>query len=87
MINVDAVAIGSCDELASGDAIEAFCNNTLVHRGLVVEIAPEGGLFSILETVTGLRRLLNIAEFEVIRLPEHYRVSWTGRLLHKIKDA
>lgn len=84
MISVEAVAIGSCDEPASGDAIEAFCNDTLVHRGLVVEIAPERGLFWILESVTGSRRLLNIAELQVLRLPEHYRESWTGRLLHRI---
>jgi hypothetical protein len=37
-----------------------------------------------LESVTGSRRLLNIAELQVLRLPEHYRESWTGRLLHRI---
>jgi hypothetical protein len=73
MISADHVVIGSCDELAPGDAIEAFDENTLVCRGPVIEIAPQHGLFWILDTLTGSRRLLDVAEFSIVRLPAHYR--------------
>jgi hypothetical protein len=73
MISIDHVVIGSCDELEPVDAIEAFYKNTLVHRGPVTEIAPERGLFWILDTLTGSRRLLEISELSVVRLPVHYR--------------
>ena len=73
MSSIDHDVIGSCDQLAPGDAIEAFYKNTMVHRGPVTEIAPEQGLFWILDTLTGSRRLLDIAEFEIVRLPAHFR--------------
>lgn len=73
MNSIDRVAIGSCDELAPGDAVEAFYKNILVYRGPVTEIAPKHGLFWILDTLTGSRRLVDIAEFSVVRLPPHYR--------------
>lgn len=73
MISNDHVVIGSCDELAPGDAIEAFSKNTLVHRGPVTEIAPNHGLFWILDTLTGSRRLLDISEFSIVRVPAHHR--------------
>ncbi|MBD1543574.1 hypothetical protein G9E11_15280 [Arthrobacter sp. IA7] len=73
MISSDHCVIGSCDELKPGDAIEAFYKGTLLYRGPVTEIAPRHGLFWILDTVTGSRRLLDIAEFSIVRLPAHYR--------------
>ncbi|MFE4837947.1 hypothetical protein ACFRAU_25100 [Arthrobacter sp. NPDC056691] len=73
MISTDHVVIGSCDEPASGDAIEAFDGNTLVCRGPVIEIPPGHGLFWILDTLTGSCRLLDIAEFPVVHLPANYR--------------
>jgi hypothetical protein len=38
-----------------------------------MEIAPKHGLFWILDTVTGRRRLLDIEEFSTVRLPANYR--------------
>lgn len=73
MISNDLVVIGSCDELAAGDAVEAFYKDTLVHRGPVTDVAPERGLFWILDTLTGSRRLLDVSEFEIVRLPAQYR--------------
>jgi hypothetical protein len=73
MISNDHFVIGSCSELAPGYAIEAFYKNTLVYRGPVTEIAAKHGLFWILDTLTGSRRLLDIAEFSIVRLPAHYR--------------
>jgi hypothetical protein len=73
MVNNDRIAAGSCDELQPGDAIEAFYKGTLLYRGPVTEIAPQHGLFWILDTVTGSRRLLDVAEFSIVRLPARYR--------------
>lgn len=73
MITIDHVVIGSCDGLATGDAIEAFYKNSLVHRGPVTDIAPEHGLVWILDTLTGSHRLLDISELSIVRLPAHHR--------------
>lgn len=78
MISNDQAVIGSCDELAAGDAIEAFYGNTLVHRGPVTETALDQGLVWILDTLTGSRRLLDISELEIVRLPAHYREVLVG---------
>jgi hypothetical protein len=73
MTSSDRIFIDSCDELAPGDAIEAFLQGNLVHRGPVVDSIPDHGLFWILDTVTGDRRLLDMAELTVVRIPAHYR--------------
>jgi hypothetical protein len=78
MTSNDQAVIGSCDELSAGDAIEAFYGNTLVHRGPVTETALDQGLVWILDTLTGSRRLLNISELEIVRLPVHYREVLVG---------
>lgn len=54
--------------LACGDQIEASYKGTLVHRGQVTEIAPSHELFWITDYLTGSRRLLDVAEFEIVRL-------------------
>lgn len=69
----DRSAIGSCHELTPGDAIEAFHKSNLVHRGPVTDTAPDLGLFWILDTLTGGRRLLDMFELEIVRLPAPYR--------------
>lgn len=63
------VVVESTDELASGDGIEAFHKDILVHRGPVTDTMPECGLFWILDTVTGGRRLLDMSELSIFRLP------------------
>jgi hypothetical protein len=73
MISNDAVVIASCDELVPGDAVEAFYKGTLVHRGPVTEVAPGWGLFWMLDALTGSRRLLDVSEFSIVRMPEQYR--------------
>lgn len=78
MISIDHVVIGSCDELAPGDATEAFYKNTLAHRGPVTDVAPDLGLFRILDTLTGSRRVLDISELSIVRLPAHYREVLVG---------
>jgi hypothetical protein len=78
MISIDHVVVGSCDELAPGDAIEAFHKNSLVHRGPVTDIAPDRGLVWILDTLTGSHRVLDISELSIVRLPAHYREVLLG---------
>jgi hypothetical protein len=74
----DQLGIGSCDELSAGDAIEAFYRGALVHRGPVTEVALDRGLLWILDTLTGSRRLLDMSELEIVRLPAHYREVLVG---------
>lgn len=74
----DRSLVGSCHELAPGDAIEAFQRNGLVHRGPVTEVAPELGLFWILDTLTGSRRRLDISDLEIMRMPPRYREVHVG---------
>lgn len=69
MTSCDRRVVGSCSELVSGDAIEAFFENTLIHRGPVTETDPEYGRFWILDTLTGSRCLLDIFELEIVRIP------------------
>ncbi|TLM87487.1 hypothetical protein [Pseudarthrobacter sp. NamE5] len=73
MISKDDVVTGSCDKLFPGDAIEAFYKDTLVHRGPVTGTVREDGVFWILDTLTGARRLLDLSEFKIVRLPARYR--------------
>jgi hypothetical protein len=58
----------STGALECGDQIEAFYRGTLVHRGLVTDIAPNHELFWIMDHLTGGRRLLDIVEFQIVRI-------------------
>ena len=73
MTGTDGVVISPYQELVPGDAIEAFFRSTLVHRGPVTGTAPDHGLLWILDTLTGSRRLLDMSELEIVRLPAHHR--------------
>lgn len=77
----DRVVIGSCHELASGDAVEAFHKSMLVHRGPVTDVLSDRGLFWILDTLTGGRRLVDMSEFEIVRIPSPLVEPWLGRFL------
>jgi hypothetical protein len=57
----------TCHELATGDLISARYKGALVHRGRVTERVPEHGLFWIMDELTGGRRLLDMAELEIVR--------------------
>lgn len=59
--------IRSCHELAPGDGIKAFFEGTLAHRGTVTELAPDHGLFWIMDNLTGSRRLLDMTDFQIVR--------------------
>lgn len=78
MTSLDPHVVGSCSELVSGDAIEAFYQNTLIHRGPVTDTDPEYGRVWILDTLTGSRCLLDIFELEIVRIPPPMAESGTG---------
>ncbi|WP_354298650.1 hypothetical protein [Pseudarthrobacter sp. PvP022] len=58
----------SCHELMDGDSVDALYREALVHRGRVTERMPEHGLFWIMDEVTGGRRLLDMAELDIVLL-------------------
>jgi hypothetical protein len=73
--------VGSTDELVSGDAIEAFHEGTLIHRGPVMDTIPGCGLLWILDTLTGDRRLLDASGLEIVRIPPPAVEPWPGDFL------
>lgn len=56
------------EHVTPGDAIEARRDGHVLHRGTVTDVAPHLGLLWIMDTLTGGRRLLDIAELEIVRL-------------------
>jgi hypothetical protein len=68
MIAGKKIVVRSCVELTAGDDIDARYKGALVHRGRVTEMAPEHGLFWIMDDLTGGRRLLDMAELEIVRV-------------------
>jgi hypothetical protein len=68
MTTNEKTSVSSCHDLAAGDEVDALYEGALVHRGRVTESAPEHGLFWIMDDLTGGRRLLDMAELEIIRI-------------------
>lgn len=64
-----ASGISSCSELNVGDEIHASYKGKLVHRGRVTELAPNHGLFWIIDDLMGGRRLIDITEMHITRTP------------------
>ena len=83
MTTHDGMAAGSPVELRPGDAVEAYCNGRMVHRGPIVDAVPQCGLLWILDTVTGSRHLLHMSEVEVVRLPPPAAGPGLARFLPK----
>jgi hypothetical protein len=63
----EETVVGTCRKLAAGDLIAALYKGSLVHRGRVAERVPEHGLFWIMDELTGGRRLMDMAELEIVR--------------------
>lgn len=64
----DKTVVRSCQELSAGDEIHARDKGILVHRGQVTEVVPGHGLFWIMDELTGGRRLLDMADLQIIRI-------------------
>lgn len=68
---VQGTAIRTCSELSPGDRIEAWREDRVIHRGRVLAVIPEMGLFWILDSRTGTRQLLDLRQLRVLRCPIH----------------
>lgn len=68
LIDSRGTIMRSNSELTSGDCVEAYYKGTLVHRGEVTEIAPNHELFWMMDVLTGGRRLVDVAELEIVRV-------------------
>lgn len=64
-----ATAIRSCSELSPGDRVEAWREGKLLHRGRVLAVVPELGLFWLKDARTGTRQLLDLEMLRVLRCP------------------
>jgi hypothetical protein len=62
------VRIIDCRSLSPGDMVEARYNGRLYYEGKVTETVPVLGMFWILETKTGTRKLLDPVALHVTRL-------------------
>lgn len=69
MSETDEFVVKSCLELNAGDEIQAAYKGTIVHRGTVTDLARHHDLFWIIDHLRGGRRLLDLAELEVVKLP------------------
>ncbi|CAN7239434.1 hypothetical protein LJR013_000935 [Pseudarthrobacter oxydans] len=83
MTNRDGGVAGSCHEPVLGDAVEAYSDEGLVHRGPVVDAIPDCGLLWILDTLTGSWQLIDMSELHVVRIPAPVVRPSFGRFLPK----
>lgn len=68
-MTAEAAAVRSCSELSPGDRIEAWRDGKLLHRGRVLAVVPELGLFWLQDAITGTRQLLDLELLRVLRCP------------------
>lgn len=61
--------VRSVAELAAGDEIEAWHRGRLAHRGRVSRTLEDINLFWIIDARTGARRLLDLEQLSVRRVP------------------
>ena len=61
--------------LSVGDYVEARHKGRLDHLGTVTDTHPVMGLFWIMGDLTGGRRLLDLAELEIVRFPDAFSKS------------
>ena len=61
--------VRSCAELSAGEEIEAWHRGRLAHRGTVASTLEEIDLFWIVDARTGARRLLDLEQLSVRRVP------------------
>lgn len=72
--------VRSCAELAAGEEIEAWHRGRLAHRGTVASTLEEIDLFWIIDARTGARRLLDLEQLSVRRIPVMKPAAAVGNL-------
>ena len=60
-------------DLTAGDAIEAWHDGRRYHRGKVLHTVPAMGMFWILDSGSGTRKLVEFEAMIVRRIPEQER--------------
>lgn len=63
------LVVHECADLSVGDQVSAWQGGQLFHVGIVTDLLPAMGLFWIREWVLGERRLLDMSELEITRVP------------------
>lgn len=64
--------------LSVGDEIEAWYEGRLSHRGPVTEIAHAAAVFWIMDLVGGGRKILDLVDFHIVRIPRSLGVPATA---------
>lgn len=72
--------VRSCGELSTGEEIEAWHRGRLAHRGTVASTLEEIDLFWIIDARTGARRLLDLEQLSVRRVPVAKPAAAVGNL-------
>ncbi|MDR6555772.1 hypothetical protein J2809_000103 [Arthrobacter pascens] len=71
--------VWSLAELAAGDEIEAWHRGRLAYRGRVVSTLADIDLFWIIDARTGARRLLDLEQLSVRRMPAGRPAAAVGK--------
>lgn len=80
MMTDEDLEVRSCAELAAGEEIEAWHRGRLAHRGTVANILEDIDLFWIIDARTGARRLLDLEQLSVRRIPMGKPAAAVGKL-------
>lgn len=80
MMTDEDLEVRSCAELAAGEEIEAWHRGRLAHRGTVANILEDIDLFWIIDARTGARRLLDLEQLSVRRIPMGKPAAAVGNL-------
>jgi hypothetical protein len=75
----EELEVRSCVELNVGDDIEAWHRGRLVHRGTVSSTFEQIDLFWIIDARTGARRLLDLEQLSVRRVPAGKPAAAVGK--------
>jgi hypothetical protein len=80
MMTDEDLEVRSCAELSEGEEIEAWHRGRLAHRGTVASTLEEIDLFWIIDARTGARRLLDLEQLSVRRIPMGKPAAAVGNL-------
>ncbi|MBT2552776.1 hypothetical protein [Arthrobacter sp. ISL-5] len=80
MMTDEDLEVRSCAELSAGEEIEAWHRGRLSHRGTVANILEDIDLFWIIDARTGARRLLDLEQLSVRRVPVGKPAAAVGKL-------
>jgi hypothetical protein len=80
MMTDEDLEVRSCAELSAGEEIEAWHRGRLAHRGTVASTLEQIDLIWIIDARTGARRLLDLEQLSVRRIPMGKPAAAVGSL-------